>query len=225
MTESDPPADRHPADRPADSPGDRPAGRPGGQPGDDQPGDRPAGQPADRPAPRRAGHPGDHPREEPVFIRVGWGKGLGGGRAYNPRNPAGLTMIFVSLAAVVIGFWWLHDSSNWSSGELRSAVRQAAEALQEEPVVYDRFLGLEMYIDKAIDDTGEGPGALVSRAGGPDADDYTVTGPGTDAAFCLRISKVPVDSAPPPGAPPGYRSSYVHLFVNVSEGRCDAASH
>jgi hypothetical protein len=76
-------------------------------------------------------------------------------------------------------------------------VHQAADDLEKKPVVHDEYLGFQSYIDEAIDRTGEGPstGAVIDQAThsferDPAAgDDYTITGPGTDAAFCMHMPR------------------------------------
>ncbi|MFI6491365.1 hypothetical protein [Streptomyces sp. NPDC050564] len=153
--------------------------------------------------------PRDH---EPVFVRSKWGTNR---YVYNPNNPVGLALIFGSLLFAAGGMYYLHASSNWSEGELRSAVHQAADDLEKKPVVYDEYLGFQSYIDEAIDRTGEGPstGAVIDQATHsfekvPADDDYTITGPGTDAAFCMHIHATPTNE------------TYAALSVDVTDGSC-----
>ncbi|PZT69216.1 hypothetical protein DN402_19385 [Streptomyces sp. SW4] len=146
---------------------------------------------------------------EPVFIKSKWGTAR---YVYNPRNPVGLALIFLSLALTAGMLLWMHDEGEWSEDELRSAVHEAAGRLEAGPRTVSEWWGLEMQIDDAIEQTGEGPsyGARVDGEGPSDsyANDFTVTGAGTDAAFCLHVVEVPVDET---------RSN---LTVDVSDGTC-----
>ncbi|MEU6888868.1 hypothetical protein ABZ918_27360 [Streptomyces viridosporus] len=142
---------------------------------------------------------------EPVFIRSRWGTNR---YVYNPHSPVGLALILLPFLVAAGVFLWLHDDGEWSDDELRTAVHEAAARLEAGPRIVDASRGLAPAIGDAIERTGEGPsfGARVSREGR--SDHYTVTGEGTDAAFCLRVTTVPVDE------------SYAHLTVEVTDGAC-----
>ncbi|MFJ3304521.1 hypothetical protein ACIPSA_15635 [Streptomyces sp. NPDC086549] len=144
--------------------------------------------------------PRDH---EPVFIRK-WGRSY-----YNTRNPIGLALTIGSLLFAAGGIYYVEASSKWSEGELRTAVHEAATALEKKQVVDDEYTGFTAYIDEAIDATGKGPstGAVVDQVS-PTSDDYTITGPGTDAAFCMHIQPTPVND------------TYATLTVQVEDGAC-----
>ena len=88
---------------------------------------------------------------EPVFVR------RGGRSFYNPTNPVGLALIFLSLAFAIGALVYLKQQSEWSEDELREATHKAAERLGEEPVTVDEWLGYDMYIDDAFEKTGIGP--------------------------------------------------------------------
>ncbi|WP_405881481.1 hypothetical protein OG762_24680 [Streptomyces sp. NBC_01136] len=144
---------------------------------------------------------------EPVFLRTRTSPGY----AYNPRNPIGLALIFGSLLLAGGGVYYFEASSKWSEGELRTAVHEAAANLEKEPHVNDEFLGFDALIDEAIDATGEGPstGAGIRHVMNPDAtDDYTITGNGTDATFCMHVLATPTSE------------TYAVLTVKVTNGAC-----
>ncbi|MGW1889911.1 hypothetical protein ACWCP6_06530 [Streptomyces sp. NPDC002004] len=146
---------------------------------------------------------------EPVFRKSRWGTNR---YEYNPDNPVGMALIVLAVLVLIGGLYYLHDSSEWSRDELHDATTEAAAALEKEPHVSDDSLGYDMLIEDAIDRTGEGPsfGARVEREDTHetrDYDDYTVTGSGTDAAFCMRIAEIP-------------HGDEVMLRATVTDGAC-----
>ncbi|GHI06825.1 hypothetical protein AQI88_29805 [Streptomyces cellostaticus] len=142
---------------------------------------------------------------EPVFVRKG------GRSFYNPNNPLGLALIFLSLAFAVGAIVYLKLDSQWSEDELREATHKAAARLEEEPVTVDESLGYDMYIDDAFEKTGVGPsyGPHVEQVddSAKGTATYTVTGKGTDAAFCMHLVPVPYGDK-------------AMLNVEVTDGAC-----
>ncbi|MFF1481040.1 hypothetical protein ACFVYD_26395 [Streptomyces sp. NPDC058301] len=133
---------------------------------------------------------------EPVFIRVGWGGRWG----YNPANPVGLALIFLTLAFVAVAILVVNDQSDWSEGELRDAARQAAHDLDgsTQPNIdpSQRFSGGDYA--RTIEDAMKNTGAaqwfvdpIVLRSHGEDQGAYDITGSGTYAAFCMHLTVSP----------------------------------
>ncbi|MFI1165919.1 hypothetical protein ACH4UM_20440 [Streptomyces sp. NPDC020801] len=150
--------------------------------------------------------------DEPFLVRS---RSSPSGYVYNPRSRAGLAAIFFSLAVTGAVLLWQYDDSHWSESELRSATHQAATALEQEPQPRDDWDGYNQYgllMEEAIDKTGAGPsfGAMVREEG--DSPDFTVTGGGTDAAFCMHLTESF-----------GARRDQVHLGITVADGRCTLA--
>ncbi|MER7000626.1 hypothetical protein [Streptomyces sp. NPDC000410] len=148
--------------------------------------------------------------DEPFLIRSKWGTNR---YVYNHRNPAGLALIIITPLIVIAGLWAMRESSEWSEGELRSAVRQAATALSERPHYGSEELGWEGIIRDAVSETGEGPdygGVHADR----DGSDYTVSGDGTNAKFCMRVTATPKGEQVLPG-----HGEYV-MSVLVDDGPC-----
>ncbi|PKV86436.1 hypothetical protein [Streptomyces sp. TLI_146] len=133
---------------------------------------------------------------EPVFIRVGWG----GRWRYNPANPLGLTLIFLTLIFVAVAFLVVNDQSDWSEGELRDAAHQAARDLDGstqrniDPSLAFSGGDYAQTIEDAMKNTGAAQwfvDPLVLRSHGKDPAAYDITGAGTDAAFCMHLTVSP----------------------------------
>ncbi|MBD0746282.1 hypothetical protein [Streptomyces sp. CBMA152] len=133
---------------------------------------------------------------EPVF-RVGYGRRVG----YSPKSPLGIGLTLLGLAAIGVGMYVVNDQSNWSSGELRDATHQAAHDLdgstQPNFDPSDRYSGLDyrQTIVDAMKNTGAAQwfaDPLVRRGEGKDPSAYEITGPGTDAAFCMHLTVTPL---------------------------------
>lgn len=131
---------------------------------------------------------------EPVFTRAN------GRFAYNPANPVGLTLIFLTLAFVAVAFFVVNDQSDWSEGELRDAARQAAHDLdgstQPNMDPSRAFSGGDYA--RTIEDAMKNTGAaqwfvdpVVLRGHGKESAAYDITGAGTDAAFCMHLTVSP----------------------------------
>ncbi|MEU5437645.1 hypothetical protein AB0G73_30310 [Streptomyces sp. NPDC020719] len=132
---------------------------------------------------------------EPVFMRVN------GRFAYNPANPVGLTLIILTLVVVGVGIYVVNDETNWSRGELRDAAHQAAHDLdgttQRNYAPSEAFSGNDYarIIEDAMNNTGAAQwftDPLVLRSSGKDPSAYDITGPGTDAAFCMHVVVTPL---------------------------------
>ncbi|WP_406330999.1 hypothetical protein [Streptomyces sp. NBC_00203] len=150
--------------------------------------------------------------DEPVFVRSKWGTNR---YVYNPNNPLGLVLIIGSLLFAAGGMYYLrasssHPDTSWSEGELRSAVHQAAQDLEKEPQYTDAYLGYGETIKGAVEQTGKGPSYGVRVSTGPY--DYTVTGDGTDAKFCMQVIATQFNE---PNA-----SVSAKLSIDVTDGGC-----
>ncbi|MFJ8073562.1 hypothetical protein ACIQ7Q_06365 [Streptomyces sp. NPDC096176] len=150
---------------------------------------------------------------EPVFVRSTWGTNR---HVYNPHNPAGLALIVLSLLLAGGAMYHLQASSEWSDGELRRAVDEAADALEATPTHKGEWTDHVDYghqIGEAIEKTGHGPsyGVQASQME-DDAHVYEITADGADAAHCMTITEVPEKAV-------GYYRT-VHLVVSVDDRNC-----
>ncbi|MGP9020135.1 hypothetical protein ACT1U9_17265 [Streptomyces sp. BR1] len=132
---------------------------------------------------------------EPVFTRIN------GRFAYNPANPVGLALIVLTLVVVGVGIYVVNDQTHWSSGELRDAVHQAAHDLdgstQRNIDPSEAFSGNDYArtIEDAMNNTDAAQwftDPVVLRGHGKDPSAYDITGPGTDAAFCMHLTVTPL---------------------------------
>jgi hypothetical protein len=144
---------------------------------------------------------------EPVLVKSKWGTNR---YVYNTNNPVALALIFVTLIVAAGVVYYLWTDSRWSEAELREATHKAASALEKDPPVHNEWLGYEMFISDAIHQTGVGPstGAVVHPEG-HGSDNYTITGTGTDAAFCMHLTEIP-------------SGNETRLTIKVTNGACGA---
>ncbi|MEE1942628.1 hypothetical protein V1L54_25025 [Streptomyces sp. TRM 70361] len=149
---------------------------------DDTPGDAPGSPSGDAPG----STPDDH---EPVFVRSPWGTNR---YVCNPRNPAGMTLIVLSLCLAAGFLHHLSDSSAWTEDELREAAHEATGVLAEEPHSFPSHLGhaewLEERVEEAVDEAGGlnvAPGLRVEPA--EQFGHHRITTTDTRAVFCLRV--------------------------------------
>lgn len=130
---------------------------------------------------------------QPVFLR------LNGRVAYNPASPVGLALILLTMAFVVVTYLVVNDQTDWSEGELRDAAHQAARRLDgstradiDPSRAFDT--GYAPMIEDAMKDTDAAQwftDPVVLRGHGEDQSAYDITGPGTDAAFCMHLTVSP----------------------------------
>ncbi|ATW52255.1 hypothetical protein [Streptomyces peucetius] len=150
---------------------------------------------------------------EPVFVRSTWGTNR---YVYNPNNPAGLALIVLSLLFAAGAMYSLQSSSEWSDGELRQAVRQAAGTLDAAPTYKSEWtdhVDYSQHIEDAIEKTGKGPSFGIQVSQTVDGGNvYEITADGTDAAHCMTITEVPEPLVN------HYRT--VHLAVSVEDRAC-----
>ncbi|WP_327429704.1 hypothetical protein [Streptomyces sp. NBC_01236] len=156
--------------------------------------------------------------DEPVFVRSKWGTNR---YVYNPNNPLGLVLIIGSLLLALGGMYYLrasspHPNSTWSEGELRSAVHQAAQDLEKEPQYTDTYRGYGEAIKGAVEQTGKGPSYGVRVSTGPY--NYTVTGDGTDAKFCMHVIAMQLDGTKTNASASANMSA--KLSIDVTDGGC-----
>ncbi|MGW2702669.1 hypothetical protein [Streptomyces sp. NPDC001340] len=123
------------------------------------------------------------------------------------------------------------DKNSWDAAELRQAVTHAASALEDDPQVNAPSEDYSQLIKDEVAGAGEdmGPSYAVdveasdvnseSKAG-----DYVVTADGTDAVFCMTITRSLSDdggfSVPGVGDQSDSYVSAYDLKASVGEGRC-----
>ncbi|WP_052757748.1 hypothetical protein [Streptomyces yangpuensis] len=134
---------------------------------------------------------------------------------YNSRNPVGRALIVIAPLAAVGILYWLYGSWHWSDGELRTAVHQAADALNAKPHYASRDTPQDDLVRNAVRETGTGPGHGLSVRGNGLAG-YTISTEDTGTVFCMRLTLTPVN----PGEP--YPAPLVrhHVIATVAEGSC-----
>ncbi|MFJ6784720.1 hypothetical protein [Streptomyces yangpuensis] len=153
--------------------------------------------------------------EEPVFVRSRWGANR---YVYNHRNPAGLALIIIAPVVAIIAMICLHDSSRWSEGELRTAVRRGSEDLTGSTQYVSPDMDLATLIREVIQDSGAGPGLGldVHREGKDGGRGYTVSTGDTGKRYCVRVTMTRVD---PDSRFPFIRQDH-YLTASASEGPC-----
>ncbi|MFF3691269.1 hypothetical protein [Streptomyces sp. NPDC002187] len=130
----------------------------------------------------------------------------------------------------VIGFMYhLFDSTQWSEGEFRDAVHEAAQQLEAEPGTLVGHLGYRDLIEEAVQETGQGPehtvidvepindsdatGAVGSVCGGHGLDTFEISTDDVVTTYCMRMSPPQPETDLP-------STKTVTLTVNVREGPC-----
>ncbi len=122
--------------------------------------------------------------------------------------------LIVLAPLVAIGvLYHMFDSSNWSEGEFRDAVHEAAHRLEAEPRTVPGYFGYEDLIEEAILETGEGPEHALVRVEAIDSGTFEVGTHDVDTSYCMLVS-------PPEPKPDATRTATLTLTVEVREGSC-----
>ncbi|MFG2876623.1 hypothetical protein ACGFYU_16805 [Streptomyces sp. NPDC048337] len=108
----------------------------------------------------------------------------------------GRPLIVVAPIVAIGVLYSLYSNWHWSEGELRAAVHEAADALNPKPRYTNRDAPQDDLVRAAVPETGAGPGPGV-RVRGNGTAGYTINTEHTGAAFCMRLSLTPVDTAAP----------------------------
>ncbi|MFJ6784721.1 hypothetical protein [Streptomyces yangpuensis] len=127
----------------------------------------------------------------------------------------GRALTFVAPVFAVGVVYSLYSSWHWSEGELRTAVHQAADALNARPRYVNPGAPQDGLVRDTVEEAGTGPGHGLS-VGGNGTDGYTISTQDTAAAFCMHLTLTPVD----PGRPFPAALERHHVKATVTEGTC-----
>ncbi|WKV70528.1 hypothetical protein AW27_002750 [Streptomyces sp. PCS3-D2] len=149
--------------------------------------------------------------DEPVFVRHTRTRRY----VYNPRNAVGRAFIVIAPLVAIGMLSSLYAGWHWSEGELRTAVRQAADALNARPHYASGTTAQDDLVRSAVKETGTGPGhGLTVRGNG--ATGYTISTDDTTTEFCMHVTLTPV--APDEPYPSAFELH--HVTATVDEGAC-----
>jgi hypothetical protein len=127
----------------------------------------------------------------------------------------GRALIVIAPIVAIGVLYLLYSSWHWNEGELRTAVHQAADALNAEPHYVGRTTSQEGLVRDAVRKTGRGPGHGLSVRGNGVAS-YTISTEDTGTKFCMHLTLSPVS----PGEPYPAVLERHHVTATVAEGAC-----